>query len=229
MGPQGQKPSKPFRFLDLAPEIRLKIYAMIATSPQSHIDISSPFSSPHTYFPHALLLTCTQIYHELRPLYFISNAFSVTVLRRNESWSHLLTPSFLDNRRQIRSLRIKIVRWGTKDFFCRSLIPSLEDCILNGRLRELEVVIRDQSANYAFLGSLNDDSSKELQSWRMLRKLLMDPYLEKVTLKGGRFSVVSTGVEGMGGNVWDLEGCEDISYLLGKAGDEQDKTLIKVV
>jgi hypothetical protein len=109
------------------------------------------------------------------------------------------------------------------------LIPALEDCILNGRLRELEVVIRDQSVNHAFLGSLNDDSSREHQSWRMLRKLLMDPYLEKVTLKGGRFSVVSTGFEGMGGNVWDLEGCEDLSYLLGKTGDEQDKTLIKVV
>lgn len=83
--------------------------------------------------------------------------------------------------------------------------------------------------NHAFLDSLNDDSSKEHQSWRMLRKLLMDPYLEKVTLKGGRFSVISTVVEGMGGDVWDLEGCEDISYLLAKAGDEQDKTLIMVV
>jgi hypothetical protein len=216
-----QKLSKPFRFLDLAPELRHKIYTILTSSPQPHIDLSSTYMSPHTHFPHALLLTCTQIYHELRPLYFTTNAFSLTILRRNETWSHLLTPPFLDNRRQIRSLRLLIVRWGTKDFFCRSLIPALEDCILNGRLRELEVVVRDQSVGGHYLGTQRNDIRKEYESWRKLKRVLRDPYLEKVTLKEGQFLVVRNG--------WDAGSGNDVSYLLEKSGDEQDENSIQVI
>ncbi|PMD61399.1 uncharacterized protein K444DRAFT_527101 [Hyaloscypha bicolor E] len=216
-----QKLSKPFRFLDLAPELRHKIYTILTSSPQPHIDLSSTYMSPHTHFPHALLLTCTQIYHELRPLYFTNNAFSLTILRRNETWSHLLTPPFLDNRRQIRSLRLLIVRWGTKDFFCRSLIPALEDCILNGRLRELEVVVRDQSVGGHYLGTQRNDIRKEYESWRKLKRVLRDPYLEKATLKEGQFAVVRNG--------WDAGSGNDVSYLLEKSGDEQDENLIQVI
>jgi hypothetical protein len=216
-----QKLSKPFRFLDLAPELRHKIYTILTSSPQPHIDLSSTYMSPHTHFPHALLLTCTQIYHELRPLYFTTNAFSLTILRRNETWSHLLTPPFLDNRRQIRSLRLLIVRWGTKDFFCRSLIPALEDCILNGRLRELEVVVRDQSVGGHYLGTQRNDIRKEYESWRKLKRVLRDPYLEKVTLKEGQFAVVRNG--------WDAGSGNDVSYLLEKSGDEQDENSIQVI
>jgi hypothetical protein len=219
MSSEEQNPSKPFRFLDLAPELRHKIYTIIATSPQSHIDLSSTYKSPHKIFPHALLLTCTQIYHELRPLYFASNAFSITILRRNDSWCDILTPFFLDNRRQIRSLRIIIVRWGTKNFFCGSLLPALEDCILNGRLRELEVVIRDRAP------SCSAPSRREYESWRMLRRVLRDPYLEKMALRGGQFNVVRNEE----GSSWDLEKCKDISYLLEEPGVEQDETSIKVI
>jgi hypothetical protein len=216
-----QKLSKPFRFLDLAPELRHKIYTILTSSPQPHIDLSSTYMSPHTHFPHALLLTCTQIYHELRPLYFTTNAFSLTILRRNETWSHLLTPPFLDSRRQIRSLRLLIVRWGTKDFFCRSLIPALEDCILNGRLRELEVVVRDQSVGGHYLGTQRNDIRKEYESWGKLKRVLRDPYLEKVTLKEGQFAVVRNG--------WDAGSGNDVSYLLEKSGDEQDENSIQVI
>jgi hypothetical protein len=219
MASEKQTSLKPFRFLDLAPELRHKIYTMIITSPHSHTDLSSTYDSPHTHFPHALLLTCTQIYHELRPLYFATNAFSITILRRNESWSDLLTPSFLDNRRQIRSLRILIARWGTKDFFCRSLIPALEDCILNGRLRELEVAIRDLGACRAF----QHDSRGEHENWGQLKRVLRDPYLEKATLKAGKFIIVSNEGEGQS---WGLDKWTDISSLLDNAEDE---TLIKVV
>jgi hypothetical protein len=229
MDSQEQKLLKPFRFLDLAPELRHKIYTILTSSSQPHIDLSSTYKSPHTHFPHALLLTCTQIYHELRPLYFTTNAFSVTILRRNETWSHLLTPPFLDNRRQIRSLRLLIVRWGTKDFFCRSLIPALEDCILNGRLRELEVVVRDkmevvvrdQSVGGHYLGTQRNDIRKEYESWRNLKRILRDPYLEKVTLKEGQFALVRNG--------WDVGSGNDVSYLLEKPGDEQDENSIQVI
>lgn len=222
MGHQEQAPSKPFRFLDLAPELRSKIYTMISTSPQSHIDLSSTYKSPHSHFPYALLLTCSQIYHELRPHYFANNAFAITVLRRNDSWEHLLTPPFLDNRRQIRSLRILIVRWGTKDFFCRSLIPALEDCILNGRLRELDVVIRDQDSGEGdpYLGIIRDH-----QCLRELKRILRDPYLEKVALKKARFTTVRDGEEGV---IWVLDRYEDVNYEPFPQA-EQDESSVKVV
>jgi hypothetical protein len=227
MGPGEQKPSQPFHFLDLAPELRHKIYTIITTSPHSHIDISSSTcKSPHTHFPHALLLTCTQIYHELRPVYFTTNKFSLTLYRRNESWAHLLSPSFLDNRRQIRSLRILIIRWGAKDFFCRSLVPALEDCILNGRLRVLEVLIRDGSLGTASLVHGLNEGGKENENWRMLGRVLKDPYLERASLKAGRLIIVRKGEER---ESWDLGSCKDLTWLLGNPGFDQDGTCIKAI
>ncbi|KAE9368489.1 hypothetical protein N431DRAFT_560893 [Stipitochalara longipes BDJ] len=218
MASEENMPSKPFQFLDLAPELRHKIYILIVTSPHPPIDLSSTYISPHTHFPHALLLTCTQIYHELRPLYFTKNAFSITILRRNDSWSHILTPTFLDNRRQIRSLRILITRWGTRNFFCRSLIPALEDCILNGRLRELEVMVRDGGD----VGALNE-SRWEHENWVQLKSVLRDPYLERATLKAGRFTIKKNDIEGQG---WELDKWTDLSFLLESARVE---TSIKVI
>jgi hypothetical protein len=58
----------------------------------------------------------------------------------------------------------------------------------------------------------------------MLRKLMMDPYLEKTSLKGGKFVVVRNGEAGVS---WDAEGCKDMSYLLEKHEVEQDETSIK--
>jgi hypothetical protein len=121
------------------------------------------------------------------------------------------------------------VRWGTKDFFYRSLIPALEDCILNGRLRELEVVVRDkmevvvrdQSVGGHYLGTQRNDIRKEYESWRNLKRVLKDPYLEKVTLKEGQFALVRNG--------WDVESGNDVSYLLEKPGDEQDENSIQVI
>ncbi|PBP22417.1 hypothetical protein BUE80_DR006672 [Diplocarpon rosae] len=173
---------KPFRFLDLPPEIRTKIYILLCTSPTPHILLStpsSPFSEPiHPAFPHNLLLTNTQLYHELRPLYFTANRFSLTIHRRNDDWSYFLSPSFLDNRRQIHSLRIMVMRWGTKDFFCKSLVPVLEDCVLNGKLRSLEVVVRE-----SFLKGLG--KGEGFENWKRLKALLGDPYLQSVRLLAG--------------------------------------------
>ncbi len=209
-----QEPSKPFRFLDLVPELRHKIYTIITTSCKAYIDVSSfTDKCAHTHFPHALLLTCSQIYHEVRPLYFATNTFSLTIYRRNESSLQLLSPSFLDNRRQIRSLRIIIMRWGAKDFFCRSLVPALEDCILNGRLRELEVFIRDGSLSSASVVQGLHDGGKANENWRMLGKVLRDPYLEKVSLKAGRLARLRNGEEG---KHLDLKTCKDVTWLLGK-------------
>ncbi|EKD18209.1 hypothetical protein MBM_03981 [Drepanopeziza brunnea f. sp. 'multigermtubi' MB_m1] len=176
--------AKPFRILDLPPEIRTKIYILLCTSPTPSVSlsaVSSPFAEPiHPSFPQNLLLTNTQLYHELRPLYFTTNSFSLTIRRRNDDWSYFLAAPFLDNRRQIHSLRVVVVRWGTKDFFCKSLIPVLEDCVLNGRLRQLEVVVRE-----GFLKGLAQGEGEGFENWKRLTVLLGDPYLERVKLLAG--------------------------------------------
>ncbi len=164
--------TQPFKFLELPPEIREKIYMLLCTSPNSYILINAP--SAHAVFPIDLLLTNVQIYHELRPLYFTSNNFSISILRHNDNWSYFLSPSWLDNRRQIRTLRLNIIRWGSKDFFNKSLVPVLEDCILNGRLRNLEIRTRE--------GWMQMMTGKGNTNWRALRNLLKDPYLEHAVL-----------------------------------------------
>jgi hypothetical protein len=169
--------TQPFRFLDLPPEIREKIYIQISTSPTPYILLNA--SNAHTCFPLDLLLVNAQIYHELRPIYLTSNNFSLTLLRHNENWSYFLSPSWQDNRRQIRTLRLNIIRWGTKDFFAQSLIPILEDCVLNGKLRDLEVRMGEKWMKTMNAGDTN-------ATWRALRNLLKDPYLERGMLMAGR-------------------------------------------
>jgi hypothetical protein len=171
--------TKPFPLLDLPPEIRERVYLEICRSPLHYI----PFSSltAHTTYPHNLLLVSHQIYQEIRPLYFTLNTFSLTLHRHaSPLLTHFLSPQFLDNRRQIRSLRLNIIRWGTKDFFCSSIIPMLEDCILNGKLRVLEVVIRDSFFDGLVNG--NGVGQEGSQGWRMLKAICRDPYLETVSL-----------------------------------------------
>ncbi|KAH7319336.1 hypothetical protein BKA65DRAFT_514369, partial [Rhexocercosporidium sp. MPI-PUGE-AT-0058] len=196
--------SKHFRLLDLPPEIRTKIYIIICTSSTSYISLSStasPFSEPlHPSFPHNLLLANTQLYHELRPIYFTSNTFSLTIRRRNDDWSYFLSNQFRDNRRQIHALRIVVLRWGSKDFFCRELIPVLEDCVLNGRLRRVEVVVKE-----GFLKALG--KGEWFENWKKLSALLRDPYLEKVRLLAGRLE------DNCGDGV--LESTKDVTELLG--------------
>jgi hypothetical protein len=172
-----------FRFLDLPPEIREKIYILIINNP-SYISLSStPNQETHPSFPHDFLLANTQIYHELRPLYFIHNSFSLTIHRHNPDWSYFFSQFFQDNRRQIHTLRILIHRWGTKNFFCDELVPVLEDMILSGRLRMLEVVLRK-----GFVGGLEKAKAggEEYQNWVFLKRVCRDPYLEKVTVKAGQ-------------------------------------------
>jgi hypothetical protein len=201
---------QPFRFLDLPPEIREKIYTLLIHSPSPYISLSptSEFSPQHSTFPHSFLLVSSQIYHELRPLYFSSNAFSLNVHRRNDNWSYFLSPSFLDNRRQIRHLRIVALRWGTKNFFTEVLGPVVEDCILNGRLRALEVVVRE-----GWIKDLGMFKSGEGENWTWLRRVLGDVYLESGVLRAARememFDFVEWG-EGDGEGLF-----RDVTSVLG--------------
>jgi hypothetical protein len=185
--------SKRCWLLELPPELRETIYIYVVRSAQSSIllnfsvgsnDIPSQNPTGHPTFPLNLLLTTSQIYHEVRPLYFVHNAFSIYVRRRagNEEWDYFLSPSFLDNRRQIHTLRITLFRWGPRDFFTEVLGPALEDCILNGRLRNLEIRVNQrwiECDEWIVRGSRN---------FCMLRRLLKDPYLERGVLTTGDLS-----------------------------------------
>lgn len=75
------------------------------------------------------------------------------------------------------------MRWGSKDFFCAVLIPCLEDMVLNGQLRVLDVWVRGVHLMDGERG--HDGQNGALRKQRpveMLKRLLEDPYLERVKL-----------------------------------------------
>lgn len=185
--------TKPFRFLDLPPEIRQKIYTLLVQDPDDYPISLSPITASDLgpffpSFPHSALLVNTQIYHELRPLYFSTNTFSLVILRHNSLWSHVLSSSFLDARRSIRSLKLNLLRWGSKNFFIDSLVPMLEDMILNGKLRRLEVLVKDyghykRNSEFAIVEGEREKNGEEYANWGELRRICSDPYLESVRLR----------------------------------------------
>lgn len=177
--------------LELPPEIRERIFVFVVRSEHPYIPLHFSKASsdnqdyvPHPTFPANLLLTTSQIYHEVRPLYFAHNAISIYVRRRvsNEDWDYFLSPSFLDNRRQIQTLVITFFRWGPKAFSSEILGPVLEDCILNGRLRNLEIRVNQRWMQ------VDERIVRASPNFCMLRRLLKDPYLERGALMAGDLS-----------------------------------------
>jgi hypothetical protein len=59
-------------------------------------------------------------------------------------------------------------------------VPVLEDCILNGKLRDLEVRTRE-----GFKKIMGAGSGEGNANWRALRGLLRDSYLERSVLMAG--------------------------------------------
>jgi hypothetical protein len=138
----------------------------------------------HEFYPHALLLTCHQLYHEVRPLYFTHNAFSLLLVRDPSPLAYFLSPKFQDNRRRIKTFKLVILRWGRHDFFLKELAPLLDDMILNGSLRELEVWVRRFHLLPGGRGVGNNRIGvKEGEAVGRLMGILRDPYLERVVLK----------------------------------------------
>ncbi|RDL33110.1 uncharacterized protein BP5553_08549 [Venustampulla echinocandica] len=173
---------KPFRFLDLPPDIRQEIYILTVASPDAGVVDLNPLHDEHRFpsFPHDLLLANQQIYHEIRSIYFSHNSFYLTIRHgHNKDLLPSLAPEFQDNRREIKSLHIWLQRWGANRFFLDSFAPAIEDMILNGKLRELEVVINHpETLRYTQMGSLELS-----ENWRALKRICRDPYLETVKLK----------------------------------------------
>lgn len=181
---------QPFQFLDLPPEIRQKIYILICTSPLPHIPLDKV--NAHAHFPYNLLLTNSQIYHEVRPIYFSINAFQVDVQRDNSYWAYFICPAFQDNRRQVRSLVVTLFRWGSKNFFQDTLIPLLEDLILNGRLRLLEFQVSMRWFDSQTMGTpALGEYIMEGGPLDTMRRILSDPYLESGILRARDLSGMS--------------------------------------
>lgn len=204
---------KAFPFFDLPPEIREKIYLMICHNPAEYVPLHSGLSpqnrshlgpgdeldlrsigengggpsaeSHHAYFPWNLLFVNSQMYHEVRPLYFSHNAFTTSVAHRNQKIDYFLSPTFRDNRRLIKKLRVTIYRFGQNNYFIDQFLPMLEDMILNGSLRELEVQLRWQ---HLFHESSVEKSGVMVrkfargQATAELMSIMRDPYLERVRL-----------------------------------------------
>ncbi|RKF54552.1 hypothetical protein OnM2_096024 [Erysiphe neolycopersici] len=187
-----------FPFLDLPPEIRTQIYRLLLVQKPQNLVVISPRlidSSPPFYassylsttaatYPFNLLLSCSLIYEEIRPLYFNVNTFLIILGRHNNTLSYLLHETrFRSSLRLIRRLRLSIVRWGCRNFFEITFAPFLQDCILNGNLRHLELFVRESwvsSVKKQHGG--NDNDGRDRQNWRALKTLLKDPYLENISI-----------------------------------------------
>jgi hypothetical protein len=183
-----QPTQQPFPFLDLPPELRTKILLHLLQQPSP-----IPLSSLAATYPHSLLLVSSQIHSEVLPLYFSTNSFALTLRRHNDALAPFLSSP---SRNLVRSLKISIERWGANDFFNKSFAPVIEEMILKGGLRRLEVGVREAHARVLERGGSN---GMERENWRVLRELLGDPYLEE----GRLVSLERVGLEGFGDwNEW---------------------------
>ena len=165
--------------LNLPPEVRLRIYCLLCTSPHP---VSLTMITTPCAFPHSLLLTNTQLYHEIRPLFFKLNTFHLSLLNLPIyccPYNYFLHSSFRDNRLQIPSLIVTLWRWGTKDFFTETLVPIIEDCILNGRLRRLECRIGEDWFGKEMKAEGKGRRNRIESNLRALKRLLKDPYLQR--------------------------------------------------
>lgn len=140
---------EPFRFLDLPPELRERIYmTLIFSGPYQppSFDISQwdiiPPALPTFYS--GLFLTNKQIRNEFRPLLLSTTAFLFTLpFMRFEDPLYLLGPSSLETRMQIQILRIYMESWDEEEYCGQVLCPVLDEMVTHGRLRSLEVFFRD--------------------------------------------------------------------------------------
>ncbi|CCU76938.1 unnamed protein product [Blumeria hordei] len=168
----------PLDFFDLPAEIRCQIYRHAVKKSDSPILLTAQQGEFHNLsIPSNLFLTCSLIYHEVRPLYYSFNSFIITLDRINDNFQYLLQPQCREGLRMIRELRVVIRRWGKKDFFIHNFIPLMEDCILNGNLRELEVIFKEN-----WVSKFKRGGGKDGKTWKSLKKLLLDPSLQKVRL-----------------------------------------------
>lgn len=194
-----------FPFLELPPEIREKIYILVCSN-STIIPLELP--DAHTSFPLNVLLTCHQLYAEIRPVYFSCNSFEITVRRHNDPWDYFLGKSWLDNRRAVRELHLKIIRWGSFNFFCDILVPALQDCILNGHLRTLCVSIR--RSDFMTLKAIREGKppTTDHQPLLALKELCQDPYLESVRLVTWSYGYIEAARV-------EPSSVQDVTWLLG--------------
>lgn len=156
-------------------------------------------------YPAELVLVCREFRQEIDALYWSCNSFTLSLYRDISTIKYFLEPGFRDHRRTIKKLALSIHRWGTKTFFLDEVIPVLEDTVLNGQLRDLEVKVRRHHLFNGFDGNVIrwegergfvdwlERMDEEDRAWwkgnfndvsvtRALVKLLEDPYLERTKL-----------------------------------------------
>ncbi|KAB8305047.1 hypothetical protein EYC80_004351 [Monilinia laxa] len=139
--------------------------------------------------PLSLLLTNHRISAETHHLYYTLNSFSivlhrdVTYIGYTSSGETFFSPSFYHTLRAIRSLEIRVHRWGTKDWFITHLIPALSQCILQGNLRILDIYMPARMATSLAQGTrLCGPLMKENVNFVALKELLKDVDLEEARL-----------------------------------------------
>ncbi|KAH8679820.1 hypothetical protein BGZ60DRAFT_525020 [Tricladium varicosporioides] len=207
--------TKAFPFFDLPPELREKIYLLLFVSPRP---LSLFFSSKvPAYFPHDLLLTCSQMYQEVRPLFFAYNRFTIRLTRHCSELDYFLSPDFLDARRSIRTLHLLLSRWGSNSFFARTLAPFISDMILNGSLRNFEIAVKihTQRKFEEMMVAGGEVYGEGHENFEAVKELLTDPYLESKALWSG--PIVTLDLFDSELMTWDEMKLEwkDVSWMVG--------------
>ncbi|OTB04445.1 hypothetical protein M426DRAFT_11592 [Hypoxylon sp. CI-4A] len=178
--------TKPFRFLDLPPELRSAILTQVLVSESSILLYDTTFLHPPLDAPSSFLnvfLVNTQLYQEASPIFYSQNLFTLNA-HSHRLPAHLtrrggfLSEEGRDARRRVRSLSLFISRVGGE--FERVLGPAMSDMVLSGNLRDLRLRLGPPSTVGA--GRVPDPDVVHRPPFQALLRLLADPYLETAEL-----------------------------------------------
>lgn len=97
---------------------------------------------------------------------------------------------------------------------------------MNGRLRDLDITVKEaflrgaRHCEGALRGGFRDFAGLEtLRDWVALKKVMLDPYLERGVLRSGNLDGVDI-TDALGGGRMEIR---DVTYLLGGLGAEQGR------
>ncbi|SPO02575.1 uncharacterized protein DNG_05248 [Cephalotrichum gorgonifer] len=171
--PEPEQPTKGFRFLDLPPELRLRIYDYHFADCRGVTDLE-PENYKRIGKKLVLLLVCKQLYHEVTPFFFGNSTFRVFPIhpgRPLKTKKPLLARLTPNQRAWITNLELRLGPgfnnpprgWVINDAL------GLRDCV---RVKKLRVYVEIDPSDNALKGFRRADGFYEEFSSRLLTGIL---------------------------------------------------------